>query len=405
MKKLRYLPLIIAAVMFISLTACKSDNQNSGSSEIVITSPATADEPQTTEAPTELLTEPTEPNTELLQSMEANMSLEEKVGQMFLAAKPDEDAAQLARQYNLGGYVLFAKDIDGKTADEIKADIKAIQTESKFPMLICTDEEGGTVVRVSSNPNLRSQPFLSPKEYYAKGKTSEYDNSGIENVIKYEKEKADLLLSLGINVNLAPVCDITKNPESFMYDRSFSDKVKNVCDFVAGTVSVYKEKKLGSVLKHFPGYGDNVDTHTGSAVDNRKYSEFASLDFLPFETGIGHGADAIMVSHNIITDIDSKYPASLSDKVHQVIRRDLDFKGVIITDDITMDAVGNFAENQNAAVLAVKGGNDLICCSDFTSGCKAVIDAVKNGEIPVEQIDQSVIRILKWKQNLGILGY
>lgn len=405
MKKQRYFFAIIAAVMLISITACKSDNQNSSSGEIVITSPATSDEAQTTEAPTEPLTEPTEPNSELLRSMEANMSLEEKVGQMFLAAKPDENAPQLARQYNLGGYVLFAKDIDGKTADEIKADITDFQTESKYPMLVCADEEGGTVVRVSSNPNLRSEPFLSPKEYYTKGKTSEYDNSGMENVIKYEKEKADLLLSLGINVNLGPVCDITKNPDSFMYDRSFSDKAKNVSNFVAGTVSAYKEKKLGSVLKHFPGYGDNADTHTGSSVDNRKYSEFASFDFLPFEAGINNGADAIMVSHNVITDIDSKYPASLSDKVHQVIRRDLNFKGVIISDDITMDAVGNFAENQNAAVLAVKGGNDMICCSDFAVGYKAVIDAVNNKEIPVEQIDQSVIRILKWKQDLGILGY
>jgi beta-N-acetylhexosaminidase len=88
-----------------------------------------------------------------------------------------------------------------------------------------------------------------------------------------------------------------------------------------------------------------------------------------------------------------------------VIRRDLDFKGVIITDDITMEAISDFAGDQNAAVLAVKGGNDMICCTDFSGGCKAVVEAVNNGEIPVEQIDQSVMRILKWKQNLGILGY
>ena len=395
MKKTRCLALILAAAVVFVLAACANNSNNQLSETMVFT-----EEPRSTADQADGKAEPAEPNSEYIQNLVANMSLEEKVGQMFFAQVPYENAAEVAQKYHLGGYVLFGKDIENKTSDELKNDIKGFQDPQKIKMLIATDEEGGTVVRVSSNPNISDEPFKSPKELNK--------NGGMDAVIKAESDKADLLLSLGINVNFGPVCDITKDENAFMYDRSFSDDKDEVSKFVASTVEVYKNKKLGSVLKHYPGYGDNDDTHIGGAVDSRSYTEFSNNDFIPFEAGIKAGADAIMVSHNCVSALDEdnpNTPASLSDKAHQKIRDDLNFKGVVITDDLTMDAIKEYAGDQDPAVLAVKAGNDMVCCSDLDSGYNAVIKAVNNGEINTAQIDQSVNRILEWKQRLGILGF
>ena len=395
MKKTKCLAFVLAAVILFALAACSNNSGSKISETMVFT-----EEPRSTSDQAGGKTEPAEPNSDYIQNLVANMSLEEKVGQMFFAQVPYDNAAEVAQKYHLGGYVLFAKDIENKTSDDLKNDIKNIQDPQKIKMFIATDEEGGTVVRVSSNPELAPEPFKSPKELYKSG--------GMDAVIKTENDKADLLLSLGINVNFGPVCDITKDENAFMYDRSFSDDKDEVSKFVSTTVEIYKNKHLGSVLKHYPGYGDNEDTHIGGAVDSRSNTEFSNNDFIPFEAGIKAGADAIMVSHNCVSALDEdnpNTPASLSDKAHQKIRDDLNFKGVIITDDLTMDAITEFAGDQNPAVLAVKAGNDMICCSELDSGYNAVINAVNNGEINTAQIDQSVTRILEWKQRLGILGF
>ena len=323
------------------------------------------------------------------------MTTEEKVGQMFYVRCPDTDALEQINQYHIGGYILFGKDFENKTKEEVKSTIQSYQNEAKIPLLIGVDEEGGTVVRVSSNPNLRESPFLSPKDTFASG--------GWDGIINDAKEKAELLLSLGINVNMAPDCDITSDTGGFMYDRSFSDNVDDVDKFVSTVVSTSKENHLGTVLKHFPGYGNNVDTHTGIAYDNRNYSEFTEKDFKPFIAGINAGADCILVSHNIVNCMDKNYPASLSENVHKIIRNDLNFDGVIMTDDLIMDAITEFTGDESAAVIATKAGNDLLCCSSVDTQYPAVLKAVNNKEIPMNQINASVKRILKWKINLGIL--
>lgn len=350
-------------------------------------------EPEPTVVAAAMAQEPTEPQTEKIDEMVAVMTTEEKVGQLFLARCPEEDAAQVAADYHLGGYVLFGRDFDGYTADEVRQHIRSYQEASAVPMLISTDEEGGEVVRASYY--LQDEPFPSPKDAYADG--------GWEAVEQIERDKADLLLSLGINVNLAPVCDITTDTEQFMYLRSFSEDADMVSDFVRRVVQIDREKQLGCVLKHFPGYGNNIDTHTGIATDTRSYSEFLSADFKPFAAGISEGAGGVMVSHNVVESMDAAFPASLSDKVHQVLRRDLRFNGVIITDDLVMDAISDYTGSEAAAVLAVKAGNDMLCCSELEVQYPAVLEAVENQEIPMEQLDQSVKRILTWKMALGLI--
>ena len=216
-------------------------------------------------------------------------------------------------------------------------------------------------------------------------------------------EKCALLSSLGINVNFAPVCDVSENPEDFIYARSFGADAESTARYVKTVVEAMDGTGVLSVLKHFPGYGNNADTHTGIAYDNRPYKTFLESDFLPFEAGIEAGAEMVLISHNVINCIDPDLPASLSPAVHQVLRETLGFDGVIVTDDLVMGAIRDFAGDAEAAVLAVEAGNDLLCCTDFETQIPAVIAAVESGEIAEERIDESVIRILMMKIEAGIL--
>jgi beta-N-acetylhexosaminidase len=325
------------------------------------------------------------------------MTLEEKIGQMFYVRCPvdDETALEYLTKYHLGGYILFYENVKEKSKEELSSEIQSYQNGAEYPLLIGVDEEGGTVNRVSLNPELRETEFLSPKDIFAK--------DGWDGITADAEEKADLLLSLGINVNMAPVCDLSSDANAFMYERSFSSDFEETSQFVRYEVIVSKSKKLGTVLKHFPGYGNNGDTHEGIVYDNREYSEFEQNDFKPFIAGADAGADCILVSHNIVSCMDSEMPASLSENVHKIIRDELGFDGVIMTDDLIMSAITKFTDGQAAAVAAAKCGNDILCCSDIETQYPAVLEAVQNGEISEEQINQSVKRILIWKHNLGLI--
>ena len=387
---------VLCIMLAILFSSCGTQSENNISSSTTV---STSETTITTTEPTTTTVEPTtnieETFDKSLDNYISQMTTEEKVGQMFYVRCPDTNALEQINQYHIGGYILFGKDFENKTKEEVTNTIQSYQNKAKIPLLIGVDEEGGTVVRVSSNPNLRESPFLSPKDTFA--------NGGCDGIINDAEEKAKLLLSLGINVNMAPDCDITSDTNGFMYDRSFSDNVDDVDKFVSTVVSTSKENHLGTVLKHFPGYGNNVDTHTGIAYDNRDYSEFTEKDFKPFISGINAGADCILVSHNIVNCMDKNYPASLSENVHKIIRNQLNFNGVIMTDDLIMDAITQFTGDESAAFIATKAGNDLLCCSSVDTQYPAVLNAVKNNEIPISQINESVKRILKWKIDLGIL--
>ena len=353
-----------------------------------------AEEPEGSDAAGEQAEEP-DPIAARAQELLGGMTLEEKVGQMFIARCPETDAAQLAADYHLGGYILFGRDFKDKTAEQVTTDIQSYQDAAEIPQLIAVDEEGGTVNRVSSNPNLRSSPFRSPQSLYSEG--------GLELVRSDAQEKCRLLESLGININFAPVCDVSQDPADFIYDRTLGRDAQETSQYVAAVVETMAEEGMGSVLKHFPGYGNNTDTHTGVAYDDRPYDTFLTSDFLPFQAGIAAGADMVLVSHNIVSAMDEASPASLSPEVHRVLREDLGFTGVIVTDDLVMDGVRDFAGDDEAAVLAVQAGNDLLCCTDFQTQVPAVLAAVESGEITEEQIDAAVLRVLTMKLRLGIL--
>lgn len=333
--------------------------------------------------------------TQKVENILSKMTVEEKVGQMFIARCPETNAVQKVTEYHLGGYILFGRDFSGKEKAEVIRTIQSYQDVSEIPLLIGVDEEGGTVNRVSSNRNLRAEPFRSPQELYAEG--------GFDLIRSDTQEKCDLLLSLGINLNFAPVCDVAQSQDDFIWKRSFGQDAEKTAEFVKTVVEVMQDKQMGSVLKHFPGYGNNADTHTGVAYDNRPYETFQDSDFLPFQAGIDAGASMVMVSHNVVSCMDDRSPASLSPKVHEILREQLGFDGVVITDDLVMDGVREFAGEEETAILAVQAGNDMLCCTDFEVQIPAVLEAVQNGDIAEERVDESVLRILKLKILLGIL--
>lgn len=347
-----------------------------------------------TEPPTDpVTTPPTEPDP--LEILLDQMTLEELVGQLFLARCPEETALEDIEAYHLGGYVLFARDFQGETPDSVTKTLNSYQQASKIPMLIAVDEEGGRVTRVSSYKTFRSQPFPAPRELYVQG--------GAESVLEAEREKAAMLTALGINVNLAPVCDLSTNPGDFIYSRSLGLDPEATGQMVSQMVATMDSYSLGSVLKHFPGYGGNADTHTGIAVDHRTLEALEKADLVPFQTAIDSGCRAIMVSHNIVTALDADLPASLSPAVHRYLREEMGFSGVVITDDLVMDAISDVYGVGEAAVMAVNAGNDLLCSTEYAVQYAAVLEAVKNGKISTETLHDAVLRILTWKQSLGLL--
>ena len=319
-----------------------------------------------------------------------NMSLEEKVGQLFLVRYDKNMALSWINDYYAGGYILFAKDFDNHTKESIKEELSSLDKSSKISLVFAVDEEGGYVTRVSRYKAFRDEKFPSPRDVY--------DSLGVEGLETIEKEKGALLLSLGINLNLAPVADVSVDSNDFINIRTFNRDAKETANLIGLMVDYANEVGISSSLKHFPGYGNNVDTHTGVAIDERSYDNFLNNDYLPFEEGIKRKVPSILVSHNIIKCIDSEYPATLSERiVTGELRNKLNFSGIIITDDLSMGAVSSYVDDNSAAVLAINAGNDLIITSDFVNMYNSVITAVKDGKIKMETIDTAVRRILAWK--------
>lgn len=324
----------------------------------------------------------------------SKMTLKEKVGQLFLVRYEKNDIEYLNNFYP-GGYILFAKDFENNTKETMKKQLEGNQNTSKYPLIFGVDEEGGYVTRVSRFKAYRNEKFKSPKEYYEEG--------GYELLEKTEKEKAKLLKDLGINLNLAPVADVSTNENDFIYSRTFGYDAEKTSELITKMVEYSNENKINSTLKHFPGYGNNIDTHTGIALDERKYSNFIKNDYKPFEAGIKAGVPTVLVSHNVVNCLDDKYPASLSKKVILELREKLGFTGIIMTDDLAMSAVKSYVEDKKAATMAINAGNDMIITSDFMNMKNEIIESVNNKEIKEEIIDTAVTRIIAWKYYSGLM--
>ena len=322
----------------------------------------------------------------------ATMTLEEKVGQLFWARVPSNHQIEDLQSYHLSGYILFGRDFEGRSLEDIKALTKGYQAAAKIPLLIGSDEEGGTVTRISS---ISETPFQSPMTLYQQG--------GMEAVLSDTKQKAELLKSVGINAGLFPVADLARDQSAFIYDRTIGQDAQTTASYVQQVVEELKKSKVGSTLKHFPGYGDNGDSHTAIIQDNRSLDELRQADFLPFQAGIDAGADSVLVSHNILSKIDT-VPSSISPKITDLLRKELHFKGVIMTDDFDMAGLADFVSQEEAAFQVILAGNDLILGSSYQTQIPYLLKKISSGELTEERIDESVRRILTWKYDLGLLG-
>ncbi len=319
------------------------------------------------------------------------LSLDEKIGQIFLVRLPDKNQIEDLKKYKFGGYVLYEKDFKDKTKQEVINMIDNYQAASKIPLLIAVDEEGGKVIRISSNPNLVKSPFKSPSELYQEG--------GM-NLIKQDTiNKTDILEDLGINVNLAPVVDVATDPESYIYDRTIKEDTKITSEYAKTVINASKGSKVSYVLKHFPGYGDNADTHESKTTDNRTYSKLFEDDIPPFRAGIKAKAEAVLVSHNIVPALDKDNPASLSASVHNVLRNELSFTGIIMTDDINMKAI----TDKDAIRRSILAGNDLIIATDYENAINDVKKDIENGNLTESIIDKMTFKVLAWKYYKGLM--
>ena len=316
------------------------------------------------------------------------MTIEEKIAQLFLV-QYDKVYPTKYKDNPPGGYLLFAKDIENHTKETMKEELNNANKNSKYPLVFAVDEEGGFVTRVSRFKEFRDEKFASPRSYYEEG--------GESLLKETEKEKAELLKSIGFNLNLAPVADVSTNENDFINNRTFNRNAQETSELIKKMVEYANEFKINSCLKHFPGYGNNEDTHTGIAIDNRDYLTLKENDYLPFIAGIEAKVPCILVSHNIINSIDSEYPASLSGKVIYELRNNLNFTGIIITDDLAMDAVKNYVDDGNAATLAIQSGNDMIITSEFEKMYKEILNSYNEGVISEDTINKAVLRIIAWK--------
>lgn len=321
-----------------------------------------------------------------------SLSLDEKIGQLFLARYDDAKVQEMLSKYNVSGFVFYEKDFKDKTEDQVKNMINDAQKNAKIPLLTAVDEEGGKIIRVSSNANLVNKPFKSSSQLY---------NEGGYSLIRQDTiAKSGILKNLGLNLNLAPVVDVVTNSSAYMYERSFKQDTKKTAEYAKTVIEASKNTGVSYTLKHFPGYGNNTDTHVGASSDTRNYEDILQNDLPPFQAGIESKAEAVLVSHNTVASIDTKNPASLSKSVHNLLRNKLNFSGIILTDDLDMGATSSI---DNRYVEAILAGNDLIITTDYAASINEVKAAINNKTISEESIDNAVLRVLAWKYYKGLI--
>ncbi len=327
----------------------------------------------------------------LAQQKLETMTLDEKIGQILLVRYPENGIEELTK-YQFGGYVFFEKDFRGKTAIEVQSLMDSLQSVAKVPILTSVDEEGGLVTRLSNNRNLTMSSFRSLQELYQAG--------GFPLISSDTLAKSQILYNLGLNLNLAPVVDVSTDPSDYMYSRSLGQDTQLTAEYAAVVISASQGTGVSYTLKHFPGYSNNSDTHLGVSVDRHSLVDLIHDDLPPFRSGIDAGAEAVLISHNIVSSIDSENPASLSPKVHQLLRDAMQFSGVIITDDIAMGATSTLS---GATVRAIQAGNDLIITTDYLRSITETKSALQTGLISESQLDSMVHRILAWKYAKGLI--
>lgn len=319
------------------------------------------------------------------------LTLEEKIGQLLLVKYKNDTAKQALEKNQFSGFIFFENDFKDKTKEEVVKMIESLNEVAKIPLLTAVDEEGGDVVRVSSNKKLAPKKFSSPSELYKEG--------GLSAIKEDTIEKSALLKDLGLNLNLAPVVDVSNSDEDYIYNRTLQEDTAKTAEYAKTVISASKNTGVSYTLKHFPGYGDNEDTHDSGTTDERSLELIKEKDLPPFQASIEAKAEAILVNHNTVKNIENT-PASLSSKVNQLLRNDLKFTGVTITDDMEMGALSSIENKYAKALLA---GNNLLIVGDYDKAITEIKKSLEENELSENLINKLAFKVLAWKYYKGLL--
>ena len=325
-----------------------------------------------------------------------NMTAEQMAGQMIVGINSGDDAFKNNfSQYNLGGCLFKNESLDYKSQDEVKKMLSEYKSGAKTPAILAAQEEGGNVTTVSGHDAFEDYVFDSPRNLYESG--------GLEAAENAETKKAELLSSLGFNMNLAPVVDMAEEFNQIMYSRSLCADKSTVSQYARFVIETMQSNGVSATLKHFPGYGTIPDTTEDVVVDTRDLSIIESVDMAPFESGIKAGAHFVMTSNVVVEKIDSKHTASLSPDMHKILRDKLNFTGLIITDEIDKQDYSAYADNRSVYVSAVLAGNDMILARDYISAYNDILKGVKDETIPMDTLKTACTRILAYKYTAKII--
>jgi len=339
-----------------------------------------------------------------------NMTLEEKVGQIFMVAPEavDKDGGSTTvfteniekeiEKYNLGGYILFAANIENPT--QTQELINGFKKSSKIQPFIGVDEEGGRVARIGKNSAMGVEK-IEPMAQVGKSQNYERANEIGTTIGKYIK-------NLGFNLDFAPDTDVlTDSNNTEIGDRSFGNDPEVVGKMATEVVKGLQSENISTVLKHFPGHGGSIgNSHQGFSLSNRTEEELKSCEIVPFKTAIENGADCVMVAHMSLPNVTGdNIPATLSKKVvTDMLKTELNFKGVVFSDSMSMGAITENYGTGDACVKAVEAGIDMVLMPEnLDEAYNAVLEAVKNGKISQERLDDAVSRIIKAKIQRGII--
>lgn len=360
--------------------------------QVVVEAPVETEEPVVEEEKSQL--------DEIVDACIAEMPLEDKVAGLFIitpealtgtdvAIKAGDTTKEKLSQYAVGGLIYAKQNI--KSADQLKEMISGTQGFSKYPLFIGIDEEGGSVSRIAESglaDNVGTMGDIGTSGDPSKAKEA---GSAI----------AAYLSEYGFNLDFAPVADVILEGNSIIGDRSFGSNAGDDAAMVSACVEGLQEGNVSACLKHFPGLGSTTeDTHEGMATSEKTKEDFETTDFLSFQGGIDAGADFVMVSHLSVPNITGdNTPSSLSDKmITDILRGELGFNGIVITDAMDMKAVTDYYTSDEAAVKALQAGADMILMpEDFEAAYQGVLDAVNNGTLSEERINESLQRIYRVK--------
>lgn len=330
------------------------------------------------------------------------MSIEEKIGQILVVGfdEPtlDINTQKLIEEHHVGGVILFKRNIESPSQLlGLINSLKEANINNKFPLFLSLDEEGGLVSRMPD------ELVNTPR---SKVIGQEKDEEFAYNTGKVIGQKIN---AFGFNMNFAPVLDIDSNPQNpVIGDRAYGDNKEIVTKMGIGIMKGLESQGVIAVVKHFPGHGDTVeDSHFGLPEIDKGLDDLLDFELFPFKRAIDEGVEGVMVAHILYKEIDRKNPATLSKSIiGDLLREKLAFDGLVITDDMTMGAILENYDLGEAAIRSVEAGSDLILVCHGFDNIKATLhalkEAVNNGRIPIERIDESVYRILRVKEDYAL---